>query len=351
MSSLSDTLLDLVRIKSVTGDEGRLVTTISERLFQSVGREATERIGNNLIVGRRTGKRLLLLVGHLDTVPAQVDRAPYIEGDLLFGLGASDMKSGLAVMIHLLEDPDIVAGPYDVVGVFYDREEGPAEDNGLAILLREGPWLTEAEFAVVLEPTGLEIQLGCVGGINARVAFTGSSAHSARPWLGENAITRAGEWLASQHRRRRVPVDVSGLEFYEVATVTVAEGGIATNVVPPRFEINVNYRFAPNMTLDEAEDKLRELLDGVDEVEILDQAPPGPVPENNEHLDRLKSLSGASVAPKQGWTDVARLAQVGVDAVNYGPGDPAQAHQATENAPLGAMDEAFSVLKELLTES
>ena len=349
MTSLPDTLVELVAIPSVTGNETRLATSISERMFRTRGRDAVERIGNNLIVGTRTGRPLIMLAGHLDTVPAQTDSQPRIEGDLLFGLGASDMKSGLAVMIHLLEDPEVIEGPHDVVGVFYDREEGPAPDNGLAVVLREGSWLTESEFAVVLEPTGLEVQLGCVGGINARVAFLGESAHSARPWLGENAITKAGDWLAQQHQSERVPIDISGLEYFEVVTVTMAEGGIATNVVPSRFELNVNYRFAPNLSLEEATERLSGLLVGADEIEILDRAPAGPVPEDNEHLDRLKSLSGAPVAPKQGWTDVARLAEAGISAVNYGPGDPAQAHQANENAPLGAMDEALTVLRSLLS--
>ncbi len=350
MRKPADTLLDLVRVPSVTGQEGRLATGISERLLPSVGREGLERIGNNLIVGRRRGKPLMLLVGHLDTVPPQSDRPPRIEGDRLFGLGASDMKAGLAVMVHLLENEAIRSGPYDVVGLFYDREEGPAKDNGLAAVLERGDWLADAELAVVLEPTGGEIQLGCVGAINATVTFEGRSAHSARPWLGENAITRGGPWLAGLHERQPEVVDVSGLSFREVATVTLAHGGIAQNVVPSLFEVNVNYRFAPDKTLAEAEARLLELLAGADRVEIVDGAPAGPIPEDNPRLDRLRALSGGTVAPKQGWTDVARLAEAGIPAVNFGPGDPAQAHQADESTSIRAMGEVLEVLEKLLSE-
>ena len=350
MIGLADTLLSLVQIHSVSGSEGHLATAVTERLLPSQGREGIDRIGNNLVVGRRTGRPLLMLAGHLDTVPAQGDNRARIEGDRLYGLGASDMKAGLTVMIHLLEDPEVRTGPYDVIGVFYDMEEGPAERNGLGTVLEKGPWLAEAEFAVVLEPTGLEVQLGCVGGINARASFLGRGAHSARPWLGVNAITRAGEWLAAMNNTQPVSVWVGGLEFKEVMSVTTASGGVASNVIPARFDLNVNYRFPPGMSLAEAEGRLLALLAGVDEVTILDGAPAGPVPEESPHLVRLMDLCAAPPAPKQGWTDVARLAQVGVPAANYGPGDPDQAHQANESAPVAALEQAFSVLKRLIVE-
>ncbi|MDP8958026.1 MAG: M20/M25/M40 family metallo-hydrolase, partial [Actinomycetota bacterium] len=166
---LTDTLVELVDIPSVTGHEGRICTYLAERLLPSWGMEAVERIGNSLLVGRRTGRPIIAVVGHIDTVPEQGQGAARVEDGRLFGLGASDMKAGVAVMVHLLEDEVLRAGPYDLVAVFYDGEEGPADRNGLGRVLELATWLSEAELGVVLEPTDLELQLGCLGFLNARV--------------------------------------------------------------------------------------------------------------------------------------------------------------------------------------
>jgi succinyl-diaminopimelate desuccinylase len=310
--------------------------------------DGVERLGNSLIVGKRSQRPLILLVGHIDTVPAQGQGPARIEAGRVVGLGASDMKSGLAVMVHLLEDPSVRLGPYDVVGLFYDREEGPVDENGLEPVLRQAPWLAEAEFAIVLEPTDLELQVGCNGTINATVRFEGHAAHSARPWLGENAITKAGSWLADLHTCRPESVIIEGLEFKEVFSVTTAAGGITRNVIPARFDLNLNYRFAPDKTLDEAEARLREVAAVADVIEIVDRAPSGPVPRDNPHLERLAALSGAVRTPKQAWTDVARLAQYGIPAVNYGPGETAQAHQAAESVAIANLPVAFEALRRFL---
>ncbi len=349
MKDLTDTLVELVDTPSVIGDEGRLCTAIAERLLASLDRDAVERLGNSLVAGRRTDKPLLTLYGHIDTVPDQGQGPARVEGDRLYGLGASDMKAGLAVMIHLLEDAAVTSGPYDVIGVFYDKEEGPAHENGLIEVLERAPWLADAEFAVVMEPTDLELQLGCQGAINARGVFTGAAAHSARPWLGENAVTKAGAWLAALHDRPPERVDVAGLEFLEVLSVTRAEGGIANNVIPPRFEVNLNYRFPPTLDLDAAEARLRKLVAGVDELKVTDRAPAAGVPDGNPHLERLAAASGAARTAKQAWTDVARLAAVGVPAINYGPGETAQAHQPGESVPLENMYVAFQAMRDFLT--
>jgi len=349
MSDLVSTLVDLIDVPSVIGDEGRLCTALSERLMETWGIDGVQRMGNGLIVGKRSQRPLVLLVGHIDTVPAQGQTAATLEEGRVTGLGASDMKSGLAVMLHLLEDPAVRLGPYDVVGLFYDREEGPVDENGLEPLLQRAPWLAEAEFAVVLEPTDLELQVGCIGTINATVAFEGHSAHSARPWLGENAISKAGSWLAELHGRQPESIIIDGLEFKEVFSVTTAAGGIARNIIPASFEVNLNYRFAPNKTLAEAEATLREVTAAADRVEIVDRAAAGPVPQANPHLERLAALSGAPRTPKQAWTDVARLAQHGIPAVNYGPGETAQAHQAAESVSVDNLPVAFDALHRFLT--
>lgn len=344
--TLVETLVDLIDIPSVTGDEGRIATHIAERMLPTYGRTGVDRIGNSLIVGERTGRPMMLLVGHLDTVPG-VPGAQIID-ETVVGLGASDMKSGLAVMLHLLEDPAVRTGPYDVIGVFYDKEEGTADNNGLEPVLEHADWLSDAVFAVVLEPTDLEVQVGCVGALNATLVFRGKAAHSARPWLGENAITKAGRWLAMMHRRAPEPVEVEGFRFWETFTVTTASGGTARNVVPAEFAVNVNHRFAPSRTFAEAEERLRSVASEADEVQIVDRAPAAPVAVEGGYLDALVAATGADVGPKQAWTDVARLAGRGVSGVNYGPGETRWAHQAGERVPAEHLTRAFEGLRRFL---
>ena len=349
MNDLVLTLVDLIDTPSEIGDEGRLCTTLSERLMETWGIDGVERMGNSLIVGKRSQRPLILLVGHIDTVPAQGQGPATIEEGRIIGLGSSDMKSGLAVMLHLLEDPAVRLGPYDVVGLFYDREEGPVDENGLEPILQGAPWLAEAELAIVLEPTDLELQVGCIGTINATVRFEGHSAHSARPWLGENAITKAGAWLAGLHTLAPESIVIDGLEFKEVFSATTAAGGIARNIIPASFEVNLNYRFAPDKSLAEAEVRLQEVAAVADQITIVDRAPAGPVPHDNAHFERLAAVSGAARTPKQAWTDVARLAQYGIPAVNYGPGETAQAHQVAESVSLDNLPVAFDVLRRFLS--
>ena len=314
------------------------------------GQSGVRRIGNSLVVGRRTDRPMVLLVGHIDTVPNQGQGEAYVADGRLHGLGTSDMKSGLAVMLHLLEESEVLLGPFDVVGIFYDKEEGPSVDNGLEPVLRRVPWLADAAFAIVTEPTDLELQLGCVGVINAVVRFDGKAAHSARPWLGENAVTKAGAFLAAMHDREPEPVEVAGLTFYEVFSVTRASGGVANNVIPGSFELNMNYRFGPQRSVDEAESRLAEVTADADEVTIQDVAHSAPVPDEHPLLERLKVVTGAPVTPKQAWTDVARLAQHGIPAVNYGPGETSQAHQVTESVAVGNLNVAHLALRRFLTE-
>ena len=350
MNPLHQTLATLVDIPSVTGNEGRLCTAVAERLLPLFTMQAVQRVGNSLVVGQQTGRPLVTLYGHLDTVPPQGNGAARIEGDRMHGLGTSDMKAGIAVMIHLLEDDGVRTGDYDVVGVFYDREEGAANENGLEAVLDRAPWLADAVLAVVLEPTDLKIELGCNGLINADVTFFGRAAHSARPWLGENAVTKAGRWLQELHVREPEPTVISGLEYLEVFTVTRASGGIANNIVPSSFTVNLNHRFPPLYGLDAAEERLRHVAAAADDIVITDRAPAGMIPQGNPHLDRLERMIDAPRAAKQGWTDVARLTERGIPAINYGPGEVAQAHQATESVALANLDGAFTALRSFFTD-
>jgi succinyl-diaminopimelate desuccinylase len=349
MTPLEETLATLVDIPSETGQEGRICTAIAERMLPTYELIGVRRIGNSLVVGRRGGRPLVTMYGHLDTVPEQGNGTARIEGPLMHGLGTTDMKGGLAVMIHLLEDKAVQMGPFDVIGVFYDMEEGPADDNGLEEVLLRNPWLVESQLGVVMEPTDLKLELGCNGAMNADVVFTGKAAHSARPWMGENAITKAGAWLDRLHAMAPELVVLHGLEYREVFSVTKASGGIANNVLPAAFTLNLNYRFPPIYDLQQAESRLLEVAAGADEIQIKDKAPAGKIPEGNELLERLEGLVGGDIAAKQGWTDVARLSAHGIPSVNYGPGQPLLAHQAEESIPLANLATAYDTMYEFLT--
>jgi len=344
-TSLVETLAWLVDIPSPTGDEGQICRQIGKRL-QGLPQE---RVRDSLVVGHPRGRPLVVLAGHTDTVPPQGQGPARVEGERLFGLGASDMKAGLAVMIRLLEDPAVDAGPYDVVGVFYAAEEGPHEDNQLRDVLAAVDWLADAECAIVLEPTDGEIQYGCNGVVNATVRFLGRAAHSARPWWGENAITKAGEWLTRLHRFEPRSYVVDGLEYKRTVAVTRARGGVANNIVPSEFTLNVNMRFTPDMTVDEAVSELREICTGVDDFDVTDTAPAGAVSADHPLITRLAELSGAPRTAKQGWTDVARFSEIGVPAINYGPGEASQAHQADESVDLTLVGRVHDALRRLLS--
>jgi succinyl-diaminopimelate desuccinylase len=340
--SLQDDLVWLVGIPSPTGAEERLRDAISDRL--GGGRS----IGRSLVVGSRSERPLIALYGHLDTVPEQGNLPASVTDGRVYGLGASDMKAGLGTMIALLEDEEVSDGPYDVMAVFYDGEEGPFANNGLEGVLDAVPELAEAELSIVLEPTDGQLQLGCMGVINAIVEFRGASAHSARPWLGENAITKAAEWLGHIRTREAKEVEVGGFTFYETFVVTAAQGGIARNVIPDSFRVTLNHRFPPDRDLAKAEAELRAVCEAADAVEIVDGASAATIPVGNAHLDRLRGLVG-DVAAKTAWTDVARLSERGLAAVNYGPGEVATAHRPDESVPVSMLEESFRVMKAFLT--
>jgi len=345
--TLLDTLIAIVDIPSVTGSEEELCSWIEGR-FQ--GRYPTERIGKSLIVGKPSGgASFTTLYGHTDTVPVQGEPSARIDGDRVVGLGVSDMKAGIAVMIELL-DTGVGESEGALVCVFYDAEEGPAANNGLEAVLDEARWLIDAEISIVLEPTDLDLELGCNGVLNADVIFRGSTAHSARPWLGENAITKSGNWLAGMHEREPELVDIDGLEYREVFSVTKASGGIANNIIPGELVVNLNYRFPPIYSIEQAELRLLEVASASDEVVITDRAPSGKVDLDSVAVQRLDGLIGRKRLAKQGWTDVARLTARGAIAVNYGPGEVAQAHQVGESLPIENLDVAYGVLARFLVE-
>lgn len=348
--ALADLLESLIDIPSVTGDEAAIAAWVEARLARVPGGRV-ERSGNALVWrGQAANRPLVVLAGHLDTVPPNGNARARRDGPNLYGVGATDMKCGDAVMLALLESLDLSRGRFDVAAVFYDAEEGPHAGNGLQRLLREMAWLAEARLAILLEPTALQVELGCNGVMNAEVRVTGKSAHSARPWTGVNAVERAAPWLERVTRFPSTPVTVAGVEFTETLQVTTLRAGRARNVIPDELVANLNYRFTPDRTVEDAEARLRAQVPEEFETRIVDVAAPGRVcadrPEVREFVDRFH----AGVAGKQGWTDVAQFTAAGVPAFNFGPGIPELCHQADESCPIENLGVAYRWLSEFLME-
>lgn len=339
MIQLVETLCWLVDIPSVTGDESGLRDAIAGRLEGM----PSQSVGDSLVVGQPRDQPVLL-VGHLDTVPLQGPGGAKVESGRVHGLGATDMKGGLAVMIHLLES----YGPDRIACIFYAGEEGPFSGNQLGMVLEAAPWLRAASAGIVMEPTDRGVEAGCQGVVNAEVIFEGEAAHSARPWLGDNAITKAGGFLTQMRGLEPEMHTVGGLEFKEVMSVTTARGGVAKNVIPAEFALNVNYRFAPDRTLDEAIDRLRKMCSAGDRFEVTDSAPAGAVTVDHPLFRQLIEVAAAPISPKQGWTDVAQLSAIGIPAINFGPGEPALAHKPGESVRIDDLSWAYDSLSAVL---
>lgn len=349
--SLTETLLELVRIPSPIGEEKALCDYVQARLARKLGEKAITRFRDSLIVraNDKPSAARVALVGHLDVVRTQHDGAPRVDGERLYGAGAADMKSGLAIMIELCERLDLRALPCDLTLVFYEREEGPFVENVLGPMLETFPALRTFDLAICLEPSDNRLQLGCTGSLHATVTFTGRTAHSARPWEGENAITKAASFLTELSTREPREVVLDGMLFKEVMSPTLAEGGRGRNVIPDRFELNVNYRFAPGKTPEQALSELVELVAGRAEVHATDLSPAGRPHRDHPLVKRLAEAGVRTVERKQAWTDVARFDQVGVPAVNLGPGLNAQAHQPNEYTDLPLLAEGYAIFERFLS--
>lgn len=343
--------LTLCSIPSPIGHEGPLADAVARWAGHVFAGQEVLRVGHSFLLGRRDDPRpSVALVGHLDTVPARAeDPPPALEGDRLRGLGSSDMKGGLAVMLALADSLELDALPLNLLLVLYEREEGPYLDSGLGPLFDAAPALRKVALGIALEPTDGVVQVGCVGSLHATLRFRGKAAHSARPWQGSNAIHRAGPLLAELLQRPPRDVEQGGFVFREVMSATLASGGGARNVIPEAFELNVNVRFAPGRTPEEAEAELRAWVGDRAEVTVTDRAPSGPVCTDNPLFRKLLAVTGLRAEAKQAWTDVARFGAFGVDAVNYGPGETAQAHQAGESAGIPALAASYRKLEAFLT--
>lgn len=341
-------------IASVSGDERALADAVEAALRACAHLEVL-RDGDAIVARTRLGRPSRVLVaGHLDTVPIAGNLPTRLEGEgddaVLWGRGTVDMKGGVAVQLALaaaLTEPT-----RDVTWVFYDHEEVAADLNGLGRIARTHPDWLAADFAVLCEPSAAGLEGGCNGTLRVEVRVPGVAAHSARAWTGVNAIHATAPVLARLAAYEPVSVEVDGLVYREGLNAVLISGGIATNVIPDRCVVTVNYRFAPSRTVEEATEHMRDVFGGFD-VEVTDAAPgarPGlDDPAAAQFAEAVLAVTGGAPAPKYGWTDVARFSALGIPAVNFGPGDPVLAHADDERVPVAQLRLCHDALRAWLT--
>lgn len=351
MTDLLARTADLVAIPSESHAEADLADHVVARL-SGLDHLTIDRVGDNVVARTHLGRPLRLVVaGHLDTVPANGNQEPLVEGDVLWGLGSADMKGGLAVMLELATE--VPQPAVDVTWVFYTAEEVAAEHNGLGHLFAHHPELVAGDAALLGEPTDGALEVGCQGTMRLQVTLSGARAHTARPWMGRNALHRAGHLLAAldAYEERRPILD--GCEFREALQAVFAEGGVAGNVVPDRALISLNHRFAPDRTVEQAlahvEQVVAPYLDDGDGLELIDVATPAPPGLGHPLLAALRERNQLEVRAKLGWTDVSRFAAAGIPAANFGPGDSRLAHSKDERVERRSLDAVHRALADLLT--
>jgi succinyl-diaminopimelate desuccinylase len=337
----------LVDIESVSRNE-KVIADCVEEVLRTAAHLSVDRFGNTLMARTDLGReQRVVLAGHLDTVPLNDNFPSTVVDDLIYGCGTSDMKSGVALALHLaatLPDPR-----FDITYFFYEAEEIEARYNGLKLVGDEHPeWLT-ADFAVLLEPTYGVVEAGCQGTLRVLVRTAGRRAHSARSWRGVNAIHAAGEVLTRLQGYAPRTVTIDGCTYREGLNAVRIAGGVAGNVVPDACEVEVNFRFAPDRSEQEALAHVQEVFDGF-AVELTDSAP-GALPGLTAAPAReFLAAVGAEPAAKLGWTDVARFAALGIPALNYGPGDPLLAHAPDEHVEIGKIRDGAATLHRWLAQ-
>jgi succinyl-diaminopimelate desuccinylase len=350
LRDLLDLTAELVGIPSVSGQEAALADRVQEKLSSAPWLEV-ERFGDTVVARSELGRRSrFLLAGHLDTVPPAGNESASIEGDVCRGVGSCDMKGGIAVMLELA----IAKQPsgHDLTFVFYSCEEVERARNSLRMLASERPELLQCDAAVLCEPTGCVVEAGCQGSLRIQLDLAGRRAHSARPWMGRNAIHRLGsllEAVAAWEERRPV---IDGCEFRESLQAVQVAGGVAGNVVPDSARLVLNHRFAPDRTVDQAVAAVCGLIgpfiEEGDRVEVVDATEGAPPSLGHPLFQRLVAASGAPARAKLGLTDVSLFAGLGVPATNFGPGDPLLAHRSDEQVTRGELEKAFNILIEAL---
>lgn len=338
----------LVAVPSVSRKEARLAGEVAARLAARAPGLEVVRLGDNVVARTDRGlERRAVLAGHLDTVPPAGNERPEVEGDELRGLGSCDMKGGLAVMLCLAEDVAPRAR-FDLTLCFYAGEEIADEHNGMRYLFAERPDLVAGDLAVLLEPTNGVVEAGCQGTLLVKATFRGARAHTARAWRGVNAVHRAAPVLARIAAFEPETVDVDGLSYREALQVVGLHAGVAGNVVPDQCTVEVNRRYAPSRTADDAVAAVRSVLDGADEVEVANVAEGATPNLSHPLLSELVEALGVEVRPKLGWTDVARFSAHGIPALNFGPGDSELAHTPGERVTREQLDHCYERLAAFL---
>lgn len=335
-SNLVELTMMICDIESVSGNEAALADEV-ENLLSSCAHLSVVRDGNAIVASTNLGlPSRVVIAGHLDTVPVANNLPTQLHHfereQVIVGRGTVDMKAGVAVMLKLAVE--LTTPKFDITWVFYDNEEVASDLNGLGRLVRNHPKMIQGDFAVLCEPTSALIEGGCNGTIRFEVTATGKKAHSARPWMGENAIHKLAPALAKLASYEPQTVNVDGLDYKESLNAVLASAGIATNVIPDSATLTVNYRFAPSRSAEEAEALMREFFAGF-EVVVTDLAVGARPGLNTLQAQAFIAALGTEVKPKYGWTDVSRFSALGIPAVNYGPGDPSLAHADNENVPVG----------------
>jgi succinyl-diaminopimelate desuccinylase len=339
--NLAELTVDLINIPSLSLAEKDLADQIQAVLTPLDGLEVT-RIENTLIAKTNFNfSSRVILAGHLDTVPANQNEKAVISKDSIFGLGAVDMKSGIAVMLKLVQD--VQEFKKDVTFLFYEAEEIESKYNGLEKVAQKKSDFLSGDFAILLEPTDAILEMGCQGSIRFKISIKGSRAHSARWWKGENAIHKAQAVLEIVNKYQPRTPTIEQLTFREGLQVVAINGGIAGNVVPDLVEISLNHRFAPDRNEDQAIEHLKVLFKDF-EIEILDVASAAPVSLDNKLVADFVKEIDLPLAPKFGWTDVARFSKLNIPAINFGPGDPHLAHHPQEAVEIAQLDIVFQRL-------
>ncbi|TRY18775.1 succinyl-diaminopimelate desuccinylase [Tessaracoccus rhinocerotis] len=347
---LSADLVSLLRtitdVESVSGNEKELADLIEEAM-RTLGHLEVHRDGDAVIARTNLGRpERVVIAGHIDTVPVAGNLPSRLEegerGLHVVGRGTCDMKAGVAVQLKLAAE---LAEPNrDITWIFYDNEEVGADENGLGRVAENSPELLEADFAVLMEPTDAQIEGGCQGVLRILITVPGKAAHAARSWLGVNAIHGLSDVLDRLNAYEAREVVVDDLTYHEGLNAVLVSGGVATNVIPPSARIEVNYRYAPDKTTEEALAELRRVFEG-HSFDINDVSPAAR-PGLDQPLARAFVESvGQPARPKYGWTDVARFSELGIPAVNYGPGDPSLAHTDHEYCPANQLDQCAEGLR------
>lgn len=338
----------LVDIPSESRHEKRIADEIEAALREQTTGFEIVRNGDAVLARTDLGRKSrVLLAGHIDTVPAAGNLPSRLADGVLHGCGTSDMKAGDAVFLHLAAT---VAEPaHDITLVMYDCEEIEASANGLGRIERELPEWLAADVAILGEPSGGLIEAGCQGTLRVIVSATGTRAHSARSWLGDNAIHKLGDVLARLQSYRARSVDIDGCVYREGLSAVRIDGGVAGNVIPDAASLTVNFRFAPDRSVEQAYAHVREVFDGLDVTIELTDAAAGALPGlTRPAAAALVEAAGGQVRAKYGWTDVSRFAALGIPAVNYGPGDPNLAHCVDERVDVAQITAVTDMLRRYL---